>query len=26
MLVYRDEHDRAGVQRQLADVVAGTLA
>jgi integrase/recombinase XerC len=26
MLVYRDEHDRAGIQRQLADVVAGTLA
>lgn len=26
MLVYRDEHDRAGVQRQLVDVVAGTLA
>jgi integrase/recombinase XerC len=26
MLVYRDEHDRAGVQRQLADVVASTLA
>jgi integrase/recombinase XerC len=26
MLVYRDEHDRAGVQRQLCDVVAATLA
>jgi integrase/recombinase XerC len=25
MLVYRDEHDRAAVQRQLADVVAATL-
>lgn len=26
MLVYRDERDREGVQRQLAQVVAGTLA
>lgn len=25
MLVYRDEHDRVGVQRTLADVVAGAL-
>ena len=25
LLVYRDEHDRVGVQRQLADVVAATL-
>jgi integrase/recombinase XerC len=26
MLVYRDQRDQAAVQRQLADVVAGTLA
>ena len=25
MLIYRDEHDRASTQRQLADVVASTL-
>ncbi len=26
MLVYRDEHDRAGVQRELAGIVAATLS
>jgi integrase len=25
MLVYRDEHDKAGAQRTIADVVASTL-
>ena len=25
LVVYRDEHDRMAVQRQLAEVVAGTL-